>query len=193
MQQKFFPSSSDRVMFSRRSFLTFGAVSLFAYSRTLSATENGLLTRVPERSLSFLNLHTSETLKTVYWADGNYIPESLSQVNRLMRDHRSGEVCEIDCRLLDLLCELRMHMETTNHFEVISGYRSPATNSALRAHSTGVAENSLHTRGMAADIRLPKLSLASLRRAAMGMKAGGVGYYPASQFVHVDVGRVRFW
>jgi uncharacterized protein YcbK (DUF882 family) len=132
-------------------------------------------------------------LKTVYWADGQYVSDSLADVNRLMRDHRSGEIYEIDRRLLDLLCELHLRMDSSVHFELISGFRSPATNAALRSKSQGVAENSLHTRGMAADIRLPKAKLASLRNTALAMKAGGVGYYPASQFIHVDVGRIRTW
>jgi uncharacterized protein YcbK (DUF882 family) len=183
---------SDAQRMNRRSFLKLGSLAVLAHTPILAAAETSFLLR-PERGLSFYNLHTSETLKTVYWVEGRYLPESLSEINRLMRDHRTGEIHEIDERLLDLLCELRLRMETEAHFEVISGYRSPATNRALRSHSTGVAENSLHTLGMAADIRLPKQDLASLRSTAVSMKAGGVGYYPASQFIHVDVGRVRTW
>jgi uncharacterized protein YcbK (DUF882 family) len=190
---KVIPRISDPQTINRRSFLKLGSLAILAYSGTAAAAETSLLSGIPERTLSFYNLHTAETLKTVYWAEGAYIPESLSQVDRLMRDHRSGEIHEIDRRLLDVLCELRMRMKTSVNFEVISGYRSPSTNAALRSHSTGVAEHSLHTRGMAADIRLPKQNLASLRTVAISMKAGGVGYYPASQFIHVDVGRVRTW
>jgi uncharacterized protein YcbK (DUF882 family) len=177
---------------NRRSFLKVGTLALIA-SRKAFAAESGFFADVPERALSFQNLHTGETLKTVYWAQGAYIPESLAAVNKLMRDHRSGEVFEMDRRLLDLLCELRMRMESTEHFELISGFRSPATNAALRNAGHGVAKNSLHTQGLAADIRIPRVKLASLREMAVSMKAGGVGYYPASQFVHVDVGRVRTW
>jgi uncharacterized protein YcbK (DUF882 family) len=188
-----FSNVSESRAINRRSFLKLGPLAALACSGRVFAAEASLLSALPERSLSFHNLHTGESLNTVYWAGGGYIPESLSGVNRLMRDHRSGEIHEIDTRLLDLLCELRMRMETTSHFELISGYRSPATNADLRSRSAGVAKNSLHTVGMAADIRIPKGNLAALRQTAISMKAGGVGYYPASHFVHVDVGRFRTW
>jgi uncharacterized protein YcbK (DUF882 family) len=172
----------------RRSFLKLGTFAALAAPRFASAASDA-----PERLLSFNNLHTGERLKVVYWARGSYISESMSEINRLLRDHRSGEIHEIDRRLLDLLYSIRDRMETTEPFEVISGYRSPATNAMLRSHSNGVATRSLHMRGMAADVRLSGRSLALLRKAAISMKSGGVGYYPASQFVHVDVGRVRTW
>jgi len=152
-----------------------------------------MLSNVRERSLSFYNLHTSESLKTVYWAEGDYIHESLTAVNYHLRDYRTGEVRDIDRRLLDALCELRLRLETGSHFELISGYRSAATNAMLHNHSDGVAAHSLHIEGMAADIRIPDRSLVVVRKAAIAMRAGGVGYYPASQFVHVDVGRIRTW
>ena len=178
----------------RRSFLKLGGIAALA-SRSVSAfvAEPSALANVRERSLSFYNLHTAENLTTVYWAEGDYIPESLHAINHHLRDYRTGEVREIDRRLLDVLCELRMKLETNAHFELISGYRSAATNAMLHSHSDGVAARSLHIEGMAADIRLPDRNLALLRKAAIAMKAGGVGYYPASQFVHVDVGRIRTW
>src|SRR5262249_39264073 len=145
------------------------------------------------RSLSFYNLHTAENLRTVYWADGRYIPESLAAIDHHLRDFRTGEVHEIDRRLLDVLYELRRRLETESRFELISGYRSAANNTMLHSQSEGVATHSLHMDGMAADIRLPDRSLADVRKAALAMKTGGVGYYPASQFVHIDVGRVRSW
>jgi len=145
-----------------------------------------------ERSLSFYNLHTTEKLQVVYWAAGGYVPESLVQINHLLRDHRNETVHEIDCRLLDLLCQVRTKLDTAEPFEIISGYRSPQTNAMLRSHSDGVAQHSLHMDGMAADIRVPGRSLELIRKVALSMKSGGVGYYP-SQFVHVDVGRVRAW
>jgi uncharacterized protein YcbK (DUF882 family) len=146
-----------------------------------------------ERSLAFENLHTSEKLRVTYWADGDYVPSSLTEIHRILRDHRTGETYPIDNRLLDLLCHLRTKMEASGPFEIISGYRSPKTNAMLRGHSTGVAESSLHLKGMAVDIRLRNKSVAALHKAALSLQAGGVGYYPASQFVHVDVGRVRRW
>lgn len=151
------------------------------------------LSKLRERSISFYNLHTTERLKTVYWAEGEYITDSLTGIDHLLRDHRNDEVHEIDRRLLDLLCILNNRLETVEPFQIISGYRSPASNALLRGHSTGVAENSLHLKGMAADIRVAGRSIDMLRRVSVSMQGGGVGYYPISQFVHVDVGRVRTW
>jgi len=175
--------------FDRRSFLKYGALSALA---ALTPTAPAFAS-VRERSLAFYNLHTDENLKTVYWADGDYIPESLAAINHHMRDYRNGEVHQIHPRLLDALCELRIRMDTTARIELISGYRSVATNAMLHDHTDGVAQHSLHVEGMAADIRIPERSLSLLRKTAISMKAGGVGYYPASQFVHLDVGRIRTW
>ncbi len=146
----------------------------------------------PERSLSFYNLHTAEKLKVVYWANGSYVPESLADINRVLRDHRTGTIHEIDRRLLDLLSGIRTELDTTEPFQIISGYRSPQTNAMLRGNGRGVATHSLHMDGMAADVKLAGRSLEQLRKVALAMRSGGVGYYPG-QFVHVDVGRVRTW
>jgi uncharacterized protein YcbK (DUF882 family) len=178
---------------NRRAFLRIGTLSLLAMPRLVAASTSGEFLKARSRSLSFYNLHTTEKLSAVYWADGDYIPESLSDINRILRDYRTGEICEIEPRLLDSLCALHMRLETAEPFELISGYRSPTTNAMLRNQGHGVAENSLHIKGMAADVRIPGRSLALLRRTAISLKAGGVGYYPASQFVHIDVGRVRTW
>lgn len=177
--------------FDRRTFLKISAISPFALPRLTAAPASSSLAR--PRSLSFYNLHTTEKLNTVYWADGQYIPDSLVEINRILRDYRTGDIYEIAPKLLDMLCELRSRLDTNEPFELISGYRSPATNAMLRSQGHGVAENSLHTKGMAADIRVPGQSLALLRRTAIGLQAGGVGYYPESQFVHVDIGRIRTW
>jgi uncharacterized protein YcbK (DUF882 family) len=171
---------------SRRSFLKLGAFAAAAAPQLLSAAS------APERTLSFYNLHTTEKLKSIYWADGDYIPESLAAINRVLRDHRTGTVHEIDRRLLDLLSQLRTKLDSTETFQIISGYRSPQSNAMLRGKSSGVATHSLHMDGMAVDITLPGRSLELVKKAAIAMKSGGVGYYP-SQFVHVDVGRVRTW
>lgn len=147
------------------------------------------------RSVAFANLHTGERLALDYWVDGAYVPDALGAVNHLLRDFRTGEVHPIAPRLLDLLAGLRGILETQASFEVISGYRSPATNATLQAEleHSGVASKSLHMQGMAIDIRLPGRSLVALRETALAARAGGVGYYPQSDFVHVDVGRVRKW
>lgn len=148
---------------------------------------------VGARELRFLHTHTDERLRVEYHDGAGYLPDALSTVNRFLRDFRTGDVHPIDPALLDLLYGLATATGTSRSFEVISGYRSPATNQMLRQHSEGVASGSLHMQGMAIDIRLPDVPLAGLRRAALDARRGGVGFYPASQFVHVDTGRVRTW
>jgi uncharacterized protein YcbK (DUF882 family) len=145
------------------------------------------------RDLAFHNLHTGESLRAVYFDQGSYVPDALAAVDHVLRDFRTGDVHPIDPRLLDLLHTLGSTVQSHTPFQVISGYRSPATNAMLHAHTDGVASGSLHMQGMAIDIRLGDVDLGHLHRAALGLGAGGVGYYPASDFVHVDVGRVRRW
>jgi uncharacterized protein YcbK (DUF882 family) len=149
--------------------------------------------QIPERSLSLYNLHTGESLKTAYWIEGEYLTEALREINNLLRDHRTQEIRPIDTELLDLLHSLHSTSESKGMLHVISGYRSPATNTHLRENCTGIAKNSLHLAGKAADIRLPGYDLAALRRIAVALRGGGVGYYPGSDFIHMDVGRVRYW
>jgi uncharacterized protein YcbK (DUF882 family) len=143
--------------------------------------------------LAFDNLHTGEKLKTVYWRDGEYLPEAMRHIDWLLRDFRAEEIHPIDPRLLDLLAALHARLASRRPFEVISGYRSPATNAMLARLSGGVAQNSLHMQGMAIDIRVPGRDLRCVRAAALSLRCGGVGYYPSSDFVHLDTGRVRSW
>jgi uncharacterized protein YcbK (DUF882 family) len=145
------------------------------------------------RGLSFRNLHTGEKLSLTYWEDGGYVKDALTAVNRVLRDHRTGEVHRIDPGLLDLLYRIRTRLDTDRPFEVISGYRSPKTNEMLRKASSGVAKRSLHTQGKAIDVRVPGRELRQLHRVALSLKGGGVGLYTKSSFVHVDTGRVRSW
>lgn len=152
----------------------------------------GLGERVP-RKLELLNLHTGESLQAVYFEDGRYLPDALAEIDVVLRDHRTGEVHPIEPRLLDLLHRLSASLESDAPYHVISGYRSPATNAMLHAESPKVAAHSLHMQGWAIDVRLPGRELAELHRAALALQGGGVGYYPSSDFVHVDVGRVRTW
>lgn len=147
----------------------------------------------PERSLAFKNLHTGESLRTTFWAEGGYLDDELQAVNRLLRDHRSGDVYPMDTKLLDMLYALQQSVAVPGAFHVVSGYRSPSTNQKLRSKSGGVAKRSLHMQGKAIDIRLPGCQLKDLRDAALALKAGGVGYYAKSDFIHVDTGRVRRW
>ena len=146
-----------------------------------------------ERSLTLLNLHTGERVSQPYWMQGKYLPDSLAEINSVLRDHRSGEIYPIDPTLLDLLSGLQQRVGSHAGYEVISGYRSPATNAQLRNQSSGVAKRSLHMQGKAIDIRLPGTQLAQLHRAAKSMQVGGVGLYTRSNFIHVDTGRVRYW
>jgi uncharacterized protein YcbK (DUF882 family) len=145
------------------------------------------------RALSFVHTHTSEQLRVEYFTAGRYVPDAMAALNRLLRDFRTGEEYAIDPALFDLLHQLQQQTSATRPYEVISGYRSPVTNATLRQRSEGVASGSLHMTGRAIDIRLSDVPLARLRDAARALRLGGVGYYPGSNFVHVDTGRVRAW
>lgn len=174
---------------SRRKFLKLG---LLAAAMPLPASASAWLA-APERRLSFHNLHTGENLDLPYWVQGDYVPESLAEINHVLRDYRTDQVAAIDTRLLDLLDRVQAKLGTSQPFQVISGYRSPATNHMLSERSSGVAKHSLHMEAKAIDIRIPGVHLADLRRTGLALQGGGVGYYPASNFVHLDVGRVRTW
>lgn len=145
------------------------------------------------RTLRLDHLHTGEKLEIEYFSGGNYVGDALASVNHFLRDFRTGDVHDIDAGLLDLLHSLTALTGTSRPFQVISGYRSPQTNAQLRQRSEGVAAGSLHMKGQAIDIRLADIPLRTLRSAALSVGRGGVGYYPASDFVHVDTGRVRAW
>ncbi|MEO7888979.1 MAG: DUF882 domain-containing protein [Vicinamibacterales bacterium] len=145
------------------------------------------------RGLNFVHTHTAERLQVEYFSGGRYLPDALATVNHFLRDFRTGDIHVIEPALLDLLHQLASTTKAARPFQVISGYRSPVTNAMLRQHSEGVASGSLHMKGQAIDIRLADVPLASLHRAALALRLGGVGYYPSSDFVHVDVGRVRSW
>lgn len=171
----------------RRAFMGAGAAavgsSLFA-SPALAAAP---------RTLSLVNLHTGESLKATYWEAAGYVPDALQALNKVLRDHRTGEVHKMDPRLFDLLTTLNQKLDTRQTVQVISGYRSPKSNAAMHAKSSGVASHSLHMEGEAMDIRIAGVQLTNLRDAALSLQGGGVGFYPQSNFVHVDVGRVRRW
>jgi uncharacterized protein YcbK (DUF882 family) len=152
-----------------------------------------VLAAAGERKLKLRNLHTGEKIKATYWEDGKYISETMRDVAHLLRDHRTGDKHRIDAGLMDILYDLQLRIGNKKEFHVISGYRSPKTNRMLNSRSKGVAKKSLHMRGRAIDIRLPGTELRHLRKAALSMKAGGVGYYPQANFLHVDTGRFRTW
>lgn len=145
------------------------------------------------RELSFYHTHTGESLRVAYFDGARYLPDALAELNHFMRDWRTGDVHTIDPGVLDQLYRLQARVETPGAFHVICGYRSPATNAMLAEKSDGVAKHSLHMDGRALDINLPGKDLAQLHQAALGLAAGGVGYYPSSDFIHMDTGPFRRW
>ncbi len=147
----------------------------------------------PEKRLRFHNLHTGERLETVYWARGSDRPSALIDIDHILRDWRTGDVTRIDRDLLDLLHDLSHRSGSQAPIQVISGYRTARTNAMLMNTSTAVAQNSFHVRAKAIDIRIADVPLSELRRIARRMQRGGVGYYPRSNFVHIDTGPVRSW
>lgn len=178
---------------SRRTFLKWGLLTAGAIlfpSPTLASSRDPA---PPERSLSFYHVHTGESLDTVYWCKGMYVSAALADINYILRDFHTEEIKSIDTRLLDLLSATHRRLDTREAFHIFSGYRSPATNALLRKQRRGVSKNSLHIHGKAADIYLPGIGISLLRRVAMSIRVGGVGYYPRNNFVHLDVGPVRYW
>jgi uncharacterized protein YcbK (DUF882 family) len=182
---------ADRSVATRRRFF-FGLAATVA---TGAITQSALAARRPlgVRAVALDNVHTGERINTVYWEDGRYLPEALRRINWVLRDHHTDEVCPINPQLLDLLTEMQQKLRSRDAFQILSGYRSAATNAMLAMMTDGVAQNSLHMHGMAVDIRVPDRSLVKVQRAALSLEAGGVGFYPRSDFVHIDVGRVRRW
>ncbi len=167
-----------------------GAASLLLPEQALSSIKK---LSHQEKKLFFYNTHTGEKLKTVFWSEGHYVKDSLHSINWILRDHRRDEICPIDTKLLDLLHSLQKKTGCPDTFHIVSGYRSPQTNKMLQKKSDKVAKKSFHMRGMAIDIRVPGFDLKKLHSAAVHLRKGGVGYYPQSGFIHVDVGNVRSW
>ena len=177
---------------TRRHLLGLGAYGALACALPRPA-QAARVDSASERALAFYNTHTGERLRSVYWADGDYQPASLREIDHLLRDHRTGDVLAIDPNLLELLHRIHVELATSEPFHVISGYRSPATNAKLRAQGGGVGRRSLHMQGKAIDIFVPGREVSELHRIARAQRSGGVGHYPKPGFVHVDVGRVRYW
>lgn len=145
------------------------------------------------RRISMRNQRTAESIDIIYWVEGTYIQEALTEVNNFMRDWRQNEIINYDRRNVDIIAATHRLMETSEPYLLLSGYRSPATNAALASRSRGVASNSYHIRGMAADLRLSSRSTVQMAAAATACNAGGVGKYGRSNFVHMDCGPVRTW
>jgi uncharacterized protein YcbK (DUF882 family) len=194
----------DRRQFFRHAFkwtaggLVLPLSSMARAAHTQPATQSAASTLASgmQRALALHHTHTRERIDLVYAVNEQYVPDAMRSLNRFMRDHYSGNVGQMDPQLFDLLHQVQalLASKTARQFEVISAYRCPETNNHLRnARGGGVAKRSLHMEGKAIDVRLPGVPLAELRDAAKSLAAGGVGYYPAEQFVHIDTGRVRSW
>lgn len=145
------------------------------------------------RRLHFYSGRTGENINLIYWIDGQYVPESLAEINHFFRDWRNNAVHTIDPRTIDLLAAAHSILRVSEPYMLLSGYRSPQTNNMLRARSANVATNSLHLRGQAADVRLRSRTVNQIAQAAISCNAGGVGRYSRSDFVHMDCGAVRSW
>lgn len=187
---------AEQDMFSkidRRKILTGGSSLLLGATLSMIDAHTSRAQAYVERGITISNMHTGENFSDVYWKDGRYLPTAFRQINHVMRDHRQNEIFPIDPRLMDIIYALWWRSGARQGYEVLSGYRTPKTNAMLRRRSKGVAKNSLHMYGQAVDIRLPGVGLKTLRNQALNLKAGGVGYYPKSHFVHIDTGRVRHW
>lgn len=187
-------STLSKSLLGRRRVLGFG---LGVAAVALASPLKGALAALPQsgaRTLSFVSTHTDDKITATYWRDGAYDTGALKDINHVLRDFRTGDVAQIDPQLLDLLVDLHRRAGSRKPFQIISAYRSPKTNAMLASASNGgVAKRSLHMDAKAIDIRLSDVALSDLRQTALGMTAGGVGYYPKSDFVHVDTGRVRQW
>jgi uncharacterized protein YcbK (DUF882 family) len=182
---------NQRRSFLKSSALLASALSVPAVARAAPAAK---LADMPhERSLHLYNTHTGESLKSVFWAEGKFIPEAMNDINKLLRDHRNNKIAPIDPKLLFLLDQVASQVGAKQGVHIISGYRSPESNRMLNASTRGVARHSMHLDGKAIDVRIPGRDLAVLHKAALHAGGGGVGYYPDSQFVHMDTGRLRHW
>ena len=184
---------------SRRSFLGIGAATLAGVVVPALVTpaeaanfKSGVISSGARR-LSFRNAHTGEIFSGVYRVGNKYLPDAFDQINRVMRDFRTNDVHDMDPRVIDIIYTVHRMTGSAEPFEIISGYRSPKTNAMLRKASSGVAKKSLHMEGKAVDLRLDSFSTKRLRDLAVGLHAGGVGYYSKSNFVHMDCGDVRSW
>jgi len=164
-----------------------------AQSREISA-QRPVSQESQEHRLRLYNTHTAERIELVYRRGDQYVPGALAQLDYFLRDHRTGDVRHFDPRLYDILSDLTSSIgHPGGEIDIICGYRTSSTNESLRAHTTGVAKNSLHIQAEAIDLRMPGIDTLKLRKAALALRRGGVGYYPHSDFIHVDVGRVRQW
>ena len=175
-----------------------GLLGVFAATAVIAAPSYsnafGLLKGAGDiRRVRLYSGRTGESIDTIYWIEGEYIPEVMKEINHFMRDWRSDDVIKMDPRNMDIIAAAHRLMDVNEPYMLLSGYRSPATNALLRSQSGGVAKNSLHMKGQAADLRLKSRTVGQMAKAAKVCAAGGVGTYSRSNFVHMDCGPVRAW
>jgi uncharacterized protein YcbK (DUF882 family) len=195
------PHTSCQKTMDRRSFLGLGAATVGGVilpsliSPAVAANFKSGVIAEGARRLSFRNTHTGESFSGVYRVGDKYLPDAFKQINYVLRDFRTDQVYAMDPRVIDILYTVHRMSGQHKPFEIISGYRSPKTNNMLRGRSrrTGVAKKSLHMKGQAIDLRIKDFSTSRLRDLAASLRAGGVGYYSKSDFIHVDTGDVRTW
>ncbi len=178
---------------SRRGLLTAFAATAVTAAPTFSNAAGFLRGGGDIRRIRMYSGRTGERIDTIYWIEGQYIGEALREITLFMRDWRNGKQIQIDNRTIDIMAATHNLLDVTEPYMLLSGYRSPETNAMLRSRSSGVARNSLHMRGQAADLRLSSRSVSQMARAAASCRAGGVGRYSGSNFVHMDCGPVRSW
>lgn len=178
---------------TRRGLLGAFAATAVAAAPTYSNAAGFLRGGGDVRRISMFSGRTGERLDTIYWIEGQYIGEAINEVNRFMRDWRNGKAVQMDTRTIDIMAAAHNLMDVNEPYMLLSGYRSPETNAMLRSRSGGVAKNSLHMKGQAADLRLQSRSTSQMSRAAQSCRGGGVGRYRGSNFVHMDCGPVRSW
>ena len=178
---------------SRRGLLKAFAATAVATAPTYSNAAGFLRGGGDIRSLRMFSGRTGERIETIYWIEGEYIAEALREINVFMRDWRTSEAISIDTRTVDIMAASARLMDASEPYQLLSGYRSPQTNALLRRSSSRVARNSLHMKGQAADLRLAGHSVRQIASAASACRAGGVGRYSGSNFVHIDCGIVRTW
>ncbi len=178
---------------SRRRFLksvACGSILAMATPKIAQAAFSGFSAH---KTLALEHQHTGETLNLTYYEHGRYIYGAVDEISYFLRDYHNGAVHSVDPALLDQLYDVKLLLGTRKPFQIVSGYRSPETNASLRRHSRGVARQSLHMEGRAVDIRMEGISARTIRDSAMSLQRGGIGYYPSSNFVHLDTGDIRTW
>lgn len=195
MAQIFFDKNAtdERLLLQRRDILKYGLAGILGTILPLSFANSALSETNAPWKISFHNAHTDESFSGVYRVGNKYLPQAFERINYVMRDFRTKEVFPMDPHVIDIMAIIHNRLNTNQPFQVLSGYRSPKTNAMLGKNTNGVASNSFHMYGQAVDLRVKGQSTRTVRNVAQNLKAGGVGYYPRSGFVHVDTGKVRSW